>query len=108
MRILFDQGTPFAIRKSLEGHFVRTANEQGWSTLSNGELLQAAEEAGFNVFLTTDTNLPFQQNLEGRRLAVVILTKNRWMLIGEMLPEIVSAIESATPGKYSIVDISKR
>ncbi len=60
MRVLFDQGTPIAIRNALQDHAIRTAHEQGWSTLSNGELLRAAEEAGFDVVLTTDTNLPHQ------------------------------------------------
>jgi hypothetical protein len=62
MRVLFDQGTPVGIRDSLPEHIVRTAREQGRSTLLNGELLRAAEK----VLLTTDTNLPYQQNLEGR------------------------------------------
>jgi hypothetical protein len=77
MRILFDQGTPVAIRNALQEHFVRTANEQDWSALSNGDLLSVAEEAGFEVLLTTDTGLPNQQNLKGRKLAVAILSKNR-------------------------------
>ena len=68
MRILFDQGTPVAIRKAFPNHSVRTVNEQGWSALSNGELLRVAEEAGFEVLLTTHTNLPQQQNLKGRKL----------------------------------------
>jgi len=85
MRILFDQGTPVAIRNALQDHSVRTANDQGWSTLLNGELLRVAEEAGFDVLLTTDTSLPQQQNLKGRKLAVVILTKNRWLLIKSRL-----------------------
>src|SRR5207302_9749561 len=73
MRILFDQGTPVQIRRSLEAHTVKTSREQGWSTLANGELLRVAEEAGFDVLLTTDKNIRFQQNLEGRRIAVVVL-----------------------------------
>jgi len=80
MRILFDQGTPVAIHDALQSHTVRTAREEGWSTLSNGELLRAAEEAGFDLLLTTDTNLPHQQSLKGRKLAVVILSRNRWVL----------------------------
>lgn len=81
MRILLDQGTPVAIGDWLPGHFIRTAYTQGWSSLTNGELLRVAEEASFNVLVTTDTNLPHQQKLEGRRLAVLILSKNRWALI---------------------------
>lgn len=105
MRIIFDQGTPVAIRDALQNHFVRTANAQGWSTLTNGELLRVAEQAGFEVLLTTDTNLPDQQNLRGRKLAVVILTKNRWTLTKPRMKEIVAAINSAKPGTSSVVDI---
>jgi hypothetical protein len=85
MLVLFDQGTPIGIRQCLEEHTVRTATEQGWSTLLNGQLLRAAEN-GFDVLLTTDNSLPFQQNLEGRKLAVVVLNKNRWNLILRALP----------------------
>jgi len=55
MRILFDQGTPVPIRRALENHTVKTARQQGWSTLLNGDLIRAAEKAGFDVLLTTDT-----------------------------------------------------
>ena len=105
MRILFDQGTPLGIRDSLPEHIVKTAREQGWSTLLNGELLRAAEEAGFDVLLTTDTNLPYQQNLKGRKLAIVALSKNRWKLIRSVLPEIATAIATANPGTYTVVEI---
>jgi hypothetical protein len=108
MRILFDQGTPVAIRHALKDHSVRTANEQDWSTLSNGELLRVAEEAGFEVLLTTDTSLPHQQDLKGRKLAVVILTRNRWILIQARMAEIVAAVNSARPGTYSLVGIPDR
>jgi hypothetical protein len=106
MLILFDQGTPVGIRHALTHHIVKTAREQGWSTLLNGELLRAAEEAGFHVLLTSDTNLPLQQNLEGKKLAVVVLSKNRWKLIRAAPPQIAGAIESAKPGTCSVVQIS--
>ena len=108
MRILFDQGIPVAIRNALQGHSVRTVNEQGWSTLLNGELLRVAEEAGFELLLTTDTSLPHQQNLKGRKLAVVILAKNRWTLIKPRMKEIVAALNAARPGTYSVVEIPDR
>jgi len=108
MRILFDQGTPVTIRGALQGHSIRTANEEGWSSLSNGELLRAAEAAGFEVLLTTDTSLPHQQSLKGRKLAVVILTRNRWKLIQLRMTEIVAAVNSARPGTYSVVEIPDR
>ena len=64
MLILFDQGTPVGIRDSLHGHVIKTAQEQGWNRLLNGELLREAEETGFDVLLTTDKNLVYQQNPE--------------------------------------------
>ena len=105
MLILFDQGTPVGIRHSLSEHTETTAAEQGWSNLLNGELLRAAEQAGFDVFLTTDTNLPFQQNLKDRKLAIVALSQNRWKLIRTMLPQIVTAITTAKLGTYSVIEI---
>jgi alkanesulfonate monooxygenase SsuD/methylene tetrahydromethanopterin reductase-like flavin-dependent oxidoreductase (luciferase family) len=89
----------------LQGHTVKTAREQGWSTLSNGDLLRAAEEAGFDVLLTTDTSLPYQQNLEGRKLAVVILSKNRWSLVSPVLPQVVAVVNEAKPGSCTVVKI---
>lgn len=108
MRILFDQGVPVAIRDALQNHAVRTANQQGWGTLQNGDLLRVCEDAGFDVLLTTDTSLPHQQTLKHRRLAVVILAGNRWILIKRVLPEIVAAVNSAQPGIYSVVEIPDR
>ena len=72
MRVLFDQGTPVPLRQHLTGHQVETAFELGWSRLSNGELLAAAESR-FDVLVTTDRNLRHQQSLAGRKLAVLVL-----------------------------------
>ena len=108
MRILFDQGTPVAIRNALRDHSVRTTGEQGWSTLLNGELLRVAEEAGFDVLLTTDTSLPQQQNLKGRKIAVVILSKNRWLLIKPRLAEIATVVNAVRPGTYLVIEIPDR
>lgn len=77
MRILFDQGTLVSLRNSLVGHTVATTFEMNWSTLENGELLAQAETAGFEVFLTTDQNLRYQQNLQNRQIAVVVLPTTR-------------------------------
>jgi predicted nuclease of predicted toxin-antitoxin system len=78
MRILFDQATPVPIRTYLADHEVRTAAQQGWEKLKNGELLAAAEAEGFDVLLTTDKNMRYQQNLSGRRIAVVVLGLQQW------------------------------
>ncbi len=108
MRVLFDQGTPVAIRHALAGHTVKTAREQGWSTLLSGDLLRAAEDAGFDVLLTTDTNFPYQQNLEGRKLAVVILSRNRWSLIRPLLGQIVASVNAAKPRTFTVIEIPKK
>jgi hypothetical protein len=108
MLFLFDHGTPRGIARALQGHIVKEARAQGWDALSNGEFLKAAEDAGFDVLLTTDTNLPHQQNLQGRKLAIVILSKNRWSLVRLMLQEIANAVNAAKPGTCTVVDISVR
>jgi hypothetical protein len=108
MLILFDQGTPVAIKRSLQGHAVKTARQQGWSRLLNGEPLDVAEEAGFDLLLTTDKNFPYQQNLSKRKIAIIALGKNRWSLVKLRLAEIVAAVNAATPGSYTVIDIPGR
>jgi hypothetical protein len=92
MLILIDQGTPLPIANALLGHMVKTARQLGWDRLNNGELLRVAEEAAFDVLLTTDKNLAWQQNLRGRRIAIVVLGRNRWSIVKTVLPQIVAAI----------------
>jgi hypothetical protein len=106
MLVLFDHGTPRGLARALEGHTVKEARAQGWDTLSNGDLLNAAEKAGFDVLLTTDTNLPHQQNLQGRKLAIVILSRNRWSLVRPMMKQIADAVSAAKPGSCTVVEIS--
>jgi hypothetical protein len=84
---------------------VKTARQLGWDTLNNGELLRVAEEAGFEVLVTTDKNLAYQQNLRGRKIAIVVLGRNRWSILRTVLPQIVTAVNSAARGSYVIVDV---
>ena len=105
MLVLFDHGTPRGLARSLPGHIVRETRAQGWDRLTNGELLKAAEAAGFDVLLTTDKNLPYQQNLTGRRIAVVVLGKGRWRLIKPWAAKVSEAVDAAKPGTYVEVDI---
>ena len=105
MLILFDQGTPVPLRAFLAGHTVKTAAQQGWSTLSNGDLLRAAEADGFDLLLTSDKNLPFQQSLKGRRFAVVVLGNPQWPLARLYVDSIVAAVNAATPGSCTVVEI---
>ncbi len=82
-----------------------TAYELGWATLKNGELLAAAESNGFEVFVTTDTNLAYQQNLSNRKIAIVVLSTTSWPRIQKSVSAIVSAIDKASPNSYQIVSI---
>lgn len=104
MRVLFDQATPVPIRPYLVGHDVRTAAQQGWDTLKNGELFAVAEADGFDVLLTTDKNMRYQQNLEGREIAVVVLGLQQWPSLRPHVQRVVEAINAAVPGSYSEID----
>jgi hypothetical protein len=97
VRVLLDQGTPAPLRRALEGHSVATAHEQGWATLTNGELLAAAEGA-FDVFVTTDQNLRHQQNLAGRRLAILVLPTTSWPRLKPHAAAIAAAVAALRPG----------
>ncbi len=104
MLILFDQATPVPIHPYLVGHDVRTAAQQGWDKLKNGELLTAAEEAGFELLLTTDKNMRYQQNLANRKIAVVVLGLQQWPSLRPHVQRIVEAVNAAVPGSYTEID----
>lgn len=105
MRILFDHGTPSGIAGSLSGHDVTEAIERGWDRISNGELLEVAEPAGFDLLLTTDKRIRYQQNLTGRKIAIVVLGNSTWRLVRTYLGRIALAVAEATPGSYAEVNI---
>mgnify|MGYP003581502724 CR=1 FL=1 len=105
MRVLFDQGTPVPLRQALTGHNISTVYELGWATLKNGELLRSAEAEGFEVLVTTDTNLRYQQNLTSRTIAVVVLTTTSWPRIRAVMEHVAAAVGSASAGRYSEVSI---
>ena len=97
MRILFDQGTPAPLRHALKGHVVSTVYEMGWALLANGDLIDAAER-GFDVLVTTDQNLPYQQNLKGRRLAILILPTTSWPKLKDLVRDVEAALATLEPG----------
>lgn len=105
MRVLFDQGTPVPLRESLTRHEVATAYERGWSNLTNGDLLDTAEQEAFTVFVTTDLSLKYQQNLSARRIAIVALTSTSWPRIQRAIGAVVRAIDGASEGTYTEVEI---
>lgn len=105
MKILFDQGTPVPLRRHLPEYNVATAYEQGWSNLANGALLTAAERDGYELLITTDQNLRHQQNLDGRQIAILVLTSTSWPRIQQQLASLRAAIEQITPGAYVEITI---
>jgi len=108
MRVLFDNSTPRGIATALIGHTVTEARELGWDRLRNGELLAEADKAGFDVLLTPDQNLYYQQNHENRMIAIVVLGKGRWTLVKHCLGRIAEAVNAAKPGSYRHVEIPYR
>ena len=105
MRILFDNGTPNPIARSLAGHVVAFARQIGWHELKNGELLREAEEAGYDLLLTSDKNMLYQQNLSGRKIAILVLGNQQWPDVKLHLDRIAEAVNAARPGTCSEIEI---
>jgi hypothetical protein len=105
MLILFDQATPVPLRPFLKPHTVRTAAQQGWAMFKNGDLLNAAEESGFEILLTTDKNMRYQQNIAGRKIAILVLGQQQWNLLRSHVQLVVDAVNAAVPGSYTEVEI---
>jgi len=105
MRILFDQGVPRGLAASLRSHEVTEARKLNWERISNGALLKLAEEAGFDLLVTTDKNVRYQQNLADRKISIVVLGQSPWWLVRENLVAIVAAVNAATPGSFAEVEI---
>jgi hypothetical protein len=105
MRILFDHGTPIGIAKALSGHEVTEAIDRGWEKVSNGELITAAEAEGFDLLLTTDKNIRYQQNLAARKIAIVVLGNSTWRIVRLHLDRIASVVNETPRGSYAEVDI---
>ena len=99
MRILFDQGVPVPLRRHLAGHDIATAYERGWSNLSNGDLIQAAE-AEFGLLITTDQNLRYQQNLAVRKIAILVLPTTRWPDIQKHADKVLLAVNAMSAGEF--------
>lgn len=106
MKILFDQGVPVPLRKTLINHTVVTAFELGWQTLRNGELIAAAEAQGFDLMITTDQNLRYQQNLSDRRIAILVLMTTRWPIIRASAGTVLQAAEATAPASYAELTFS--
>ena len=108
MLILFDHSTPAPLSFYLTGHAVTEARDRGWDRLSNGDLLAEAERAGFDVFVTADKNIRYQQNLRDRKIAILVLGTPQWPVVRLHIERIVAALNSATPGSYVEVILPPR
>ena len=107
MKVLFDHNLLYKLRTELGAlgkHDIITASYMGWRELRNGELLRAAEENNFEVFVTGDQTLVYEQNLSARRIAVIALSANNWPIIRDYLSNILTAIDTAAPGTFQLVD----
>lgn len=108
MKILFDNGTPRSVSICLSGHEITRARQIGWHELENGELIQLAEEAGYDLLLSTDKNIRYQQNLSNRKIALVVLSSQQWPDVQLHLDKIAAKVNEALPGSYAEVEISIR
>lgn len=108
LRVLSDRNVPDQIRRHLPSHKVRTTAEQGWNRLTNGDLLKAAERETFEVMVTADQSLTYQQNLKNRKLALVVLGTNRLSLLDADQERIASAVDAATPGSFQFIEYKSR
>lgn len=105
MRVLFDKNVPYGIRQFLNKHQVETVDDHGWARITNGELLKTAEEVGFEVVITADQNIVYQQNLEGRRIALVVLGSNIWPVVRIHEAAIRDQVDAAISGSYAFIDM---
>ena len=105
MLILFDNGTPRGLADFLTGHFVEEARAHGWEELANGELIEAAEQAGFDVMVTTDKNIRYQQSLKAHKIALVVHGNSQWPMMQLVAEEIALAVNAVPPGGYVEVGV---
>ena len=107
MKILFDNGTPKPIALSLAEHEITYARKIGWHELKNGDLILKAEEAGYELLLTTDKNMRYQQNLAGRKIAIVVLGNPQLPVLRLHISRVVAAVDAASPGSYILVEMPR-
>ena len=105
MKILFDQGTPVPLRLFLKEHSVDTAYERGWQTLENGRLLTAAEEDNYDILVTTDQNLRYQQNLKERKIAIVVIRSTSWPRMQKPIESITAIVNETLSGDFHEIEI---
>jgi predicted nuclease of predicted toxin-antitoxin system len=106
VRVLLDEQLPRQLAPELTDHEVQTVQQQGWAGLKNGELLRKAEEAGFEVFVTADQNLEYQQNLSDSELFILVLVAQSNTLedLLPLVPSLLAEIPNAQAGRLVAID----
>ena len=106
MRIVFDKNVPIGVRRFFTEHEVCTFVGMRWHPqLENGELLRCAEAEGFDLLVTSDQNIRYQQNLTGRKLALIVLGSNIWPIVRGHESAVAAAVRDATPGSYRFIEM---
>ena len=106
MKILLDECTPHVLKRLLTGFEIKTVQDQGWSGITNGRLLRLAE-GQFDVFITSDQNLKYQQNLAGRQLAIIQLPTNQVPLVVKLAPKVQTTLEKIKTGEFVAIRTDK-
>jgi len=99
LKILLDECTPRLVKRRLPQFIIQTVQEMGWSGIKNGRLLNLAE-GHFDILVSTDQNLPYQQNLSGKKLAVIILPSNKVPIVAQLIPALEEALKVIQPGIF--------
>lgn len=105
MLLILDQNFPKPVARALTGHTFKTAYDMGWADLENGDLLTAAEAAGFDLMLTADKRIRYQQNLVRRMISLVVTSLNSRTVLLRHLGLVQAAVDRATPGSYEEVEV---
>ena len=100
MKVLLDHCVPATLRRALRFHTVVLASEMGWHGIENGDLIAKADDAGFDVLISSDQNIRHQQNLMGRRIALLIVLKQNWPELRPHAAKVATALDEIQPGEY--------
>ena len=106
-RILLDENLPIALKRLLTGHEVATVKDMGWKGIQNGALLALAQQSGFEVMITGDKKLSYQQNPAGRMIALVVLSETQWQVVRSGSDRILEALMGIATGSYREVTLDR-
>lgn len=107
MKVLLDENMPHQLRAHLTNHETSTVAYLGWGGLKNGTLLDQAEQSGFDILVTGDLSLEYQQNLSARKVAIVSLSSHNWRIIKPHVAQIASSVDAAQPGTLARVECGR-